>query len=156
MIRKLKDKKAFTMIEVIVTVFIVAAGFLIMFTVFELSIRQSVLARNYMLAQLIADSMIEEVQAHRYGEPQPERWTEPETLIFVIQGRKNTTVFNKKISFDGKIGNVKGNGSFVDNSKENNVDVITVTLTWNQATAVGGAGMQKTYKETLLVRRNAE
>ena len=136
----------FSMIEVIVTVFIIAAGFLLLYTVFSLHVRHSLLSRNRITAELIADSVIEEIKAHPYGDPAPDSWKKPVITYAVIQGHRIMTTYKKDIQ-------CTYNGSFVG-KVPGYTDMVTVKLTWTEGTGTEGSGKTRTYKETIPVRRD--
>ncbi len=139
-----RDYPGFTMIEVIITVFIIASGFLLLYTVFSLHVRQSLLARNRISVELIADSIIEEIQAHPYGEPAPDSWKNPNITYAIIQGHKIMITYKKEITFDNK--------SFIGET-DGNSDMVTIKITWAEGTGTEGSGRLRTYKESVPVRR---
>ena len=75
--KKGKNLKGFTIAEVLVSIFIVFTGFFVIISVIKLSALHATQGRHLVVAELIADSLIEEISAHNYGEPAPPSWTEP-------------------------------------------------------------------------------
>ena len=138
------NNSGFTIIEVIITVFIIASGFLLLYTVFSLHVRQSLLTRNRISVELIADSIIEEIQAHPYGEPAPDSWKSPNLTFAIVQGHKIMITYKKEITFDNK--------SFIGEGDDNS-DMVTVKITWAEGTGIEGSGRLRTYKESVPVRR---
>jgi hypothetical protein len=132
------------MAEVLVSIFIIFTGFFIMITVFKLSALHATQSRHLVLAELVADSLIEEMSAHNYGDPAPASWTEPEEVLTVFQGRKLYVKYEKKIEYL--------NGSFVGKSKDD-TDEIMITVKWVEGTGIHAKGVMKSYAEKLRVRR---
>lgn len=171
MIRSLTKKgrnfTGFTLIEVIVTIFIVTAGFLLLYTVFGLAIRHATQARDKLVAELVADGLVEEFSAHEYGEPLIHRYENKslgspwkkinyegktayeckQELLTIIQGRKVRTTYRKIAWFE--------NGSFVGDAK-GDIDKIHITIEWIEATGLQASGVKKKYVETMPVRRRLD
>ena len=136
--------KGFTILEVLITIFIITSGFMILYTVFSMQIRHSLQSRSMISAEIIADSTIEEIKAHPYGEPIPKEWKEPVFTHAYIHGRKITTEYKKDFNFENK--------SFIG-EEEGDSDKVTIEITWTDATGIEGSGVTRKYKEIFLVRR---
>ncbi|MCE1245160.1 MAG: hypothetical protein LWY06_00780 [Firmicutes bacterium] len=132
------------MTEVVIATFIIFIGFFIMITVFKLSALHATQSRHLVIAQMIADSLMEEMRAHTYGDPAPAYWTEPEQVLTVFQGRKIQISFEKKIEYK--------NGSFIG-KKDDDTDEVTVTIRWVEGTGPHAKGVVKNFAEKLRVRR---
>lgn len=139
-----KNPQGFTMAEVLVSIFIIFTGFFIMITVFKLSALHATQSRHLVLAEVIADSLIEEMTAHTYGDPAPAYWTEPEEVLTVFQGRKLQVKFEKKVEYL--------NGSFIGKTSDDN-DEVMITIRWIEGTGMHAKGVTKVYAEKLRVRR---
>jgi prepilin-type N-terminal cleavage/methylation domain-containing protein len=138
-------KSGFTIMEVIVTLFILASGLLILFTVFTMTVRDATTNRNWMVAELIADSILEEIQDHEYGSPMPPSWNQPQKLTAIIQGRSVVTTYERKITCL--------NGSFIGQTN-GDYDQIEVVISWTEGSGPEGSGVTKSYREKVWVRRN--
>ncbi len=135
----------FTFTEILVSIFIIFAGFFVIISVLKLSALHATQSRHAIVARLIADSLIEEVTAHTYGEPAPPSWTEPHYIISVFQGRKLNVKFERKIEYQ--------NGSFVGNT-EGDTDELLIIIKWAEGTGLHSRSVEKTYKERLRVGRS--
>lgn len=143
--KKSKNNRGFSLIEAIVTMIIIATGFLVLLNVFQLSSLHATQTRNRLVAELIADEMLEEINAHKFGTPAPQSWEEPTVVSVIIQGRKLKTTYTKKIEYT--------NNSFTGKSI-GDYDFITITITWKEGTGVGGQMRVKQYEESTWVRRS--
>ncbi len=135
----------FTMTEVLVSMFIIFTGFFVLISVFKLSTLHATQSRHQVLAELVADSMIEEITAHDYGDPDPPSWTEPQEMLSVFQGKKLYIKFEKIIEYK--------NGSFIGKT-DDNTDEITIRIRWVEGTGLHAKGVTKNYQEKLKVRRS--
>lgn len=142
----INKKSGFTIIEVLITIFIIASGFLVLFTVFQLHVLHATQSRNRIVAEIIADSLVEEMRAHYYGQTAPRSWTDPVKIIAVINGFRIDTIYQKQIQY--------GNGSFTDQNVNQDTDTATITISWVEGTKIYGRGIQRKYVETLQVRRS--
>lgn len=140
-----RSPHGFTMTEVLVSMFIIFTGFFVLITVFKLSTLHATQSRHLVLAEMIADSLIEEISAHDYGEPAPPAWTEPEEILSVFQGRKLNVQFEKVIEYK--------NSSFIGKS-EDDTDEIDIKIRWVEGTGLHAKGVVKNYEEKLRVRRS--
>lgn len=140
-----KNRNGLTIIEVLVSTFIIFTGFFIMISVFKLSTLHATQSRHQVLAEMVADSMIEEIIAHNYGDPAPPSWTEPVEILSVFQGRKLFVKFEKTIDYQ--------NGSFI-NKGEGDTDEITIKIKWTEGTGLHARSVEKNYQEKLRVRRS--
>ncbi len=153
---KRKKRNAFTIIEVLITIFIIVSGFLVLYSVFTMAIRHATQTRNLVVGELMADSLIEEMKAHPYGTPlsndwkevqpatNPPTWEKKKTLFAIIQGRKIVTTYVQRISFK--------NGSLIGKSNADE-DLVYIGIYWVEGTGLHGSGVKKKYRETVSVRR---
>lgn len=144
-----KGSRGASIIEALIAVTVVFGGFLVVATLMAASLRLSVQSRNRTYAYLVAESTVEMLNTHRYGEPQPDFWTEPEYSRVIVEGapQVQVTEFKKKFSYK--------NGSFIGKSDED-YDRVTVEITWTEG--AGSGGQPRTHKLTVYadVRRNAQ
>ena len=118
-------RRGFSLVEIIVALGLVMFGFFTFFSVFSTGSHHAIQTRNRAVANLMAQSYLEEFKAHSYGDPAPAAWSEEEDrpLRLVVRGREVQFKFHKEITYQ--------NGSFVGESDENN-DVVRITITWRE------------------------
>jgi prepilin-type N-terminal cleavage/methylation domain-containing protein len=141
----LKKPGGFTMIEVLVTMVILTSGLMILFTVFNMVMRDASTTRNWMMAEIIADSLLEEILDHEYGTPIPPSWNQSQQVKAIIQGRPSVITFEKKVTT--QYGSFAGTGA-------GDYDQVDVKITWTEGTGPQGSARTKTYSESVWVRRN--
>lgn len=119
-------RRGFSIVEIIVALGLVLLGFFTFFSVFSTGSHHAIQTRNRAVANLLAQSYLEEFKAHTYGDPAPESWTQEEDrpLRLVVRGREVQFKFHKKITYE--------NGSFVGESDENQ-DKVKIVITWREA-----------------------
>lgn len=142
-------RRAFSLVEIIVALGLVVFGFFTFFSVFSTGSHHAIQTRNRAVANLMAQSYLEEFKAHTYGDPAPEAWgvDEDRPLRLVVRGREVEFKFHKEITFK--------NGSFVGESDENN-DVARITITWREGVGdsqTGGADDNKKLQAEVPVWR---
>jgi len=118
-------RSAFSVIEVVIALGLIVFGFFTFFSVFSTGSHHATQTRNRAVANLIAQSYLEEFTAHTYGDPAPEHWSESDErpLKLVVRGREQNLDFSKTITF--------ANGSFVGESEENQ-DLVKIVITWKE------------------------
>lgn len=145
-------KRGFTIIEVIVTIAVLLTGILVIVSSFSMNLRQSSQTRERLLADVVMESLIEEVLAHPYGDPAPPTWNSNEMEFeYIIEGRAQQTKFVRTVAL--KQGT--SNGSFFGQGADDkqNLDQVTLKVTWTEPTGVGEAGVDKELSLDLTVRR---
>lgn len=112
-------------VEILIAVGVAGLAMLVFLSVFGTSGRHAVQTRNRTAATMIAQSLMDEIEAHPYGEPAPKAWaTGWVTPITVwVNGRPQEMRFHQELVFE--------NGSFVG-QKQDDKDMVTVTLTWKE------------------------
>lgn len=125
--------RGFSLVEIMIALLLVAFGFFTFFSVFSTSSQHSIQTRNRAVANLLAQSYLEEFKAHSYGAPAPPSWSEAEDkpLRLIVRGRETQFKFHKAITYK--------NGSFVGTSDENN-DVVKIVITWRELAGDRQAG----------------
>ena len=115
----------FSLTEVIMACFLILVGFVVLFGVFSSSGSLAMQSRNRSLANILAQSWMEEIRAHPYGAPAPDNWTqEVETpVVSWVEGNPQEMVFWKTISY--------ANGSFVGTAAED-FDEVTIVFEWDE------------------------
>lgn len=128
----MRKHAGFTLTELILAFAVGLGALLVFLSVFGTSGRQALQTRNRSVAILLAETLLDEIEAHPYGEPAPRYWTEEiDTPVSVrIAGRPQEMVFHKHLTYE--------NGSFVG-AGAGVSDVVTITITWRE-----GAGDQQT------------
>lgn len=110
-----------------IALLLVVFGFFTFFSVFSTGSHHATQTKNRAIANLLAQSYLEEFKAHTYGDPAPKVWEQEEDnpLKLVISDREQQFKFHKIITYE--------NGSFVDSSKTDNTDRIKLVITWREA-----------------------
>ncbi|HXE73498.1 MAG TPA: prepilin-type N-terminal cleavage/methylation domain-containing protein [Candidatus Nitrosotenuis sp.] len=123
-------RRGFTIIEILITMLVLAACFVALFMVFSGGARQAVASRNRTVAMLWAQSLLEEIRAHPYGTPEPASWKveQPAPVRVWVEGRPQDMTFTQKITY--------ANASFIGKSSQD-TDEITLTISWREASAQG-------------------
>lgn len=118
-------RRGFSVVEVMIAALLIVFGFFTFFSVFSTGSHHATQTRNRAVANLMAQSIMEEFKAHNYGDPAPASWSEEEERPFrmVIGDREAVFKFHKSITF--------ANGSFVGNSNDNQ-DLATIVITWKE------------------------
>lgn len=113
------------MLEIIIALAVSLVVLVAFLTVFSNGNRVAVASRHRSVAIVIAQGMMDDVEAHTYGNPAPADWSErQEEPVFVWVGeRQQKMAFEKTVRFQ--------NGSFVGNGVENS-DLVTITVTWRE------------------------
>lgn len=116
----------FSIVEIIIALGLVLFGFFTFFSVFSTGSHHAIQTRNRAVANLLAQSYLEEFKAHTYGDSAPEHWGQEEDkpLRLVVRGREIQFKFHKEITYQ--------NGSFVGQSDEN-TDRVKILITWREA-----------------------
>ena len=119
------NRRAYSLMEVIIASVLICTSFLILFSVFSSSSSLAVQSRNRSVALILAQSWMEEIRAHPYGAPPPEHWAdEIETPVVAwVEGNPQDMNFWKTISYS--------NGSFIGNSTLD-YDEVTVVFEWEE------------------------
>ena len=138
--------RGFSLIEIMIALLLCVFGFFTFFSVFATSSQHAIQTRNRAVANLLAQSYLEEFEAHTYGQPAPENWKQTEDRPFrlVARGRETDFKFEKTITYQ--------NGSFVGESDENS-DLVKVVVTWNEAAGGGTGAGEKTLEVEVPVWR---
>lgn len=131
-------RQGITLMETILAFFIMAVAFVVLFAVFSGGYRAAVQSRNRTVAILYAQSLLEEVRAHPYGQPAPPSWTAPvaHPVDVIVEGRKQHYEFAQQVSY--------ANSSFIGLSDQD-ADEVTITLKWRE-----GVGNNPTQKELAI------
>lgn len=117
--------RGFSITELILAFAVGIGALLVFLSVFSSSGRHALQTRNRAVAILLAESLMDEIEAHPYGEPEPRYWTEQvdQPVTVRVDGLPQEMIFHKTLSYD--------NGSFVGQAAGTN-DVVTVTITWKE------------------------
>jgi prepilin-type N-terminal cleavage/methylation domain-containing protein len=147
----MRQRRGFTIIEVVIAMVVLAIGIMVIISSFSMNLRQSSQTREELMANLIMESLIEEVLDHTYGDAPPSTWKGGQVSFpGVVDGRTVQSVFTQKVDISKKT----GSGSFFgQGDKGTNTDVVTMTVTWTQASAEGSAGQDKILTADLTVTR---
>ena len=141
-------RRGLTIIEVLICMAVLVVGILVIVSSFSINLRQSTQTRERLLADLVMESLVEEVLAHPYGDRAPATWQQGEkSFEFIVEGREQQTRFVQSVSTAKN-----GNGSFLGTG-QGHFDQVTLTVKWTEASGVGNAAQDKTLSLDLSVRR---
>lgn len=134
-----KQSSGFTLMETILAFAIMAVAFLVLFSVFSGGFRQAVQSRNRTVAIMYAQSLLEEIKAHPFGQKRPQVWLEKTArpVDVVVEGRKQSYEFAQEIKFQ--------TGAFVGEGSDADYDEVTITLNWHE-----GVGKNPLKKELVV------
>ena len=118
-------RRGLSLVEAVVAVMVLATGGLAYLSVARTSTRAASQSRNYAMASLVAQNVIEEIGAHIYGQPRPNDWLEFSPLV-IIEGRESRLKFEVSVESDPEAG---GNGSFFGDAR-GDVDILLVKVAW--------------------------
>lgn len=123
---RLRSHRGFGLIEVLLAMVVITVSFAAFLTALRRSYQYAEQSRNRAIATILARSLLDETRDHVFGSRAPLSWTTPgETPAqIVIDGKPVNAQFHKEISYL--------NGSFVDNSVQQDRDVVTIKITWNE------------------------
>ena len=148
-------RRGLSLMEVVLGVFILAIVSLILFRAFAVNKRLSVQSRDRTAAQILMSNLLEDVQAHPFGFPAPQRWpshSEPgpnwqsgsfpevEEIPAYVEGRPQQLRFHRSLNYEG---------SLVGSGAGNPYDVVTAVISWNDP---GQPGLNR-LQTTLVVHR---
>lgn len=129
-------RRGFSLIELLIASVVAAIALGAFLTVLRSGYQHSAQTRYRTVATILAQTLVEDVIAHPYGELPPPRWqestAETPTQIW-IQGRPMQMAFKKQFSYR--------NSSFIDQSVDQDWDVVTIQITWSEA--VGNNNAEK-------------
>ena len=112
--------------EIILALGVLAMAMMVFLTVFSNSGSQALQTRNRTAAILLANSLIDEVEAHPYGDKRPLSWApgvkRPATVV--VAGRDQQMEFFQDVKCE--------NESFIGKANDTR-DLVTITLTWKES-----------------------
>jgi len=111
------------MVEMLIAVLVISTCLLVFLSVAQMSYRFSGQSRNRVLANILAQNLIEEIAAHPYGQPPRPEWKEHKYFV-VVEGRPVEARFQVDMQ--------ASNGSFFGKDDSANFDVLKVTITWSE------------------------
>jgi type II secretory pathway pseudopilin PulG len=121
---------AVTLIEVLVIAFLISVVFLALLSFYTTTVRDATLSRERLLATMVADSTLAEIDDHGYGSPPPTEWGTLKspyvhTFPLVIQGRPVQAIVERSVHCE--------NGSFFGNGTKP-TDTVVVMIKWWEPT----------------------
>ncbi len=121
----MKRAKLFSLVEILIALAVSAVALMAFLTIFTQNSDHAVGSRNRSVAIMLCQGLMDDIEGHTYGNPEPRRWQEKmeEPVQVWVNGRTQKMEFHKTVTYE--------NGSFVGNSSENN-DVVTVTVSWRE------------------------
>lgn len=117
--------RGFSLVEIMIAMVLMVFGFFTFFSVFSTGSHHAKQTRNRAVANVLAQSYLEEFEAHTYGASAPKNWEQSEDrpIRLIVRGRMQDFKFHKTITYK--------NGSFVGKSNENS-DVVKMVITWRE------------------------
>jgi prepilin-type N-terminal cleavage/methylation domain-containing protein len=118
-------RQGFSLIEIMIALAIAGVALVSFLTIFANNNDHAIGSRNRTVAILLAEGLMDDIESHTYGNPEPIRWTqETEDPVTVwVNGRDQRMEFSKSLTYD--------NGSFVGQGAESS-DLVTITITWRE------------------------
>lgn len=119
-------RRGLSLMEAVLAIAILLIAFLVFMSVFSSSSRTQIQTRNRTAAILLANSLMDEFEAHPYGSPEPKWWSSPvdQPVKVWVHGKPVQMDFHKKLEYE--------NGSFVGKA-EGDTDVVKITISWREA-----------------------
>lgn len=130
--------------EIIISLAVTMVVLVAFLTVFNNSNKLAVGSRNRSVAIMMAQGLMDDIESHTYGNPQPQAWTvQDESPVTVwVANREQKLEFHKTVEFE--------NGSFVGQAAGDQ-DVVTVTITWRE-----GVGDNQTDQELTVANKELQ
>lgn len=121
----MRKQRGFSLMEIIVSLAVSLVVLVAFLTVFSNSNQVAVASRNRSVAIVMAQGMMDDIEAHTYGNPAPQRWSVKDEIPVTVWvgNRQQKMAFEKTVSYE--------NGSFVGTATGSS-DVVTVTITWRE------------------------
>lgn len=118
-------QRGFSLMEIVITLAISAVVLGALLSVFTTSNSHSVASRHRVVAIQIAESLMDDVETHRFGHPEPLSWKERELepVKVWVSGRPQVMKFHQSVSYE--------NGSAVGTASGSS-DIVTITISWNE------------------------
>lgn len=131
--------------EILIALGVAGLALAVMLTTLSTSNQHALGSRNRSVAILMAQSLMDDIETHKYGDPEPRWWaeTEAEPVTVWVAGRQQKMTFEKSISYQ--------NGSFVGQSSGTQ-DLVTITITWRENFGATQTGAGETNNKELEVR----
>ncbi len=121
----MRKKRGFSLMEIIIALAVTVVALVAFLTVFSSSNTHAVQSRNRSVAILMVQSLMDDIETHTYGDPEPIWWTQTteDPVTVWVSGRQQKMEFQKEITYQ--------NGSLIGNSN-NSSDLVTITVTWRE------------------------
>lgn len=120
-------RRGMSVVEIVLALGVLAMAMVVFLTVFSNSGSQALQTRNRTAAILLANSLIDEIEAHPYGDKRPLSWAtgvkRPATVV--VAGQDQQMEFHQQIDFE--------NFSFIGGGSGETRDMVTIVLTWKES-----------------------
>ena len=125
--------RGISLIEISLALFLVFVATMVFLSIFSSSSQQSLQSRNRTVAIVLANSLMDELEAHPFGAPEPPSWqqTLDQPVKVWLQGRHQEMDFHKLLTFL--------NGSCIGKTQGDS-DVVTITISWHEGQGNTQAG----------------
>ena len=136
----MRQQRGFSLIEIMIALAVSVVALGAFLSIFANNNDHAVGSRNRSVAIMLAESLMDDIEAHKYGAPEPLRWSQAEEkpVSVWVSGREQKMEFNKSMVYE--------NGSFVGNSNGNS-DLVTITISWREGFGDDQTGALDTNKE---------
>lgn len=141
-------RRGMGVMEATLAIAIIFMAFIVFMSVFSSASRSTIQSRDRTAAILLANSLMDELEAHPYGAKAPQSWsTDVDRPVQVwVQGRPTQMDFHKKIEFENK--------SFIGESADkHDHDVATITISWREASGFPQPGVVRADDNKVLTAR---
>lgn len=137
-------RRGFSLMEILIALGVAGLALAVMLTTLSTSNQHALGSRNRSVAILMAQSLMDDIETHKFGDPKPQWWdeAEEEPVDVWIAGRQQKMVFQKTVTCEG---------SFVGNGTANK-DLVTITITWRENFGATQTGAGETNNKELEVR----
>jgi prepilin-type N-terminal cleavage/methylation domain-containing protein len=121
----MRRQRGFSLMEIVLSLAVTLVVLVAFLTVFSNSNKLAVASRNRSVAIVLAQGLMDDIEAHTYGNPEPVAWTLPEEspVTVWVGHREQKMTFHRTLGYE--------NGSFVGQGPGEH-DVVTITISWRE------------------------
>lgn len=119
-------RRAFSLTEIVIALLLIAVALSILLVSWKRSRQLAALTRNRAAAVLQAENLLEEIRAHRFGQPAPASWQAPHLppLEIWVNEKRQSLSIRQELSYK--------TGAFVGKpAPDKSRDEVTIKLTWD-------------------------
>lgn len=119
-------RRAFSTSEILIAMLLIGLALAILLVSWKRSRQLSSLTRNRAAAVLQAENLLEEIRAHRFGQPAPASWENPQQPPLEIWVNEKRQSFSVRQSLSFKTGAFVGKPA-----QDKSRDEVTIKLNWD-------------------------